>query len=570
MRMTGGELLVRMLESEGVEVVYGVVGGKIGPILNAIHQSDQIEYIGTRHEAHASHMACATFDATGKMGVCIGEIGAGASNLVPGVASAFGNNIPLLVITSNNPTSLTYPFKDMYMDLDAENLYKPITKWNAVVRDARRIPELVRWAFREALSGKPGPVHLDIPTDVIFKQVDVDEREFEISPQRYRVVRRPRGDATLIEAAADLLAGAQRPVLLAGGGVVMAEATDEFRALAKLLDAPATATQKGIGVVPSTDPNFIGTSGILGGNAIVHALTEADVALVVGCRLTSWMWDGQGPLVRGWPQQKVIHVDISPSVIGKNTLVEVGIEGDAKAVLTDLLAALEERIEPVQGRSWTRYLVDIYQRYREALEKEASDRSQAVMHPATLAKAVGEFIPEDALVVYDGGHTAFWSNDFTPVLKPRTRFFEQGMGILGFGVPYAHAIKKLYPDRPVFHITGDGSFGFALQELDTARRYNLPVIHIIHNNEAWGIIKAGQLKRYGYTIGSDLSGTQYAEIAKSFGCYGERITDPDQIKPALRRAVESGLPAVLDCLVRFEPHLSSDIFMEMGFIGLER
>jgi acetolactate synthase-1/2/3 large subunit len=307
----------------------------------------------------------------------------------------------------------------------------------------------------------------------------------------------------------------------------------------------------------------------LGGKAIVRALTEADVVLVVGCRLTSWMWDGKGPLVRGWPTQKVIHVDISPSVIGKNTLVEVGIEGDAKAVLTDLLSAVQERKEPVRGRAWTRYLVEIYHHYREQLEHLASDRSQSVMHPATLAKAVGEFIPDDALVVFDGGHTAFWSNDFTPILHPRTRFFEQGMGILGFGVPYAHAIKKLYPDRPVFHITGDGSFGFALQELDTARRYGWPVIHIIHNNEAWGIIKAGQLKRYGYAIGSDLSGTHYAEIAKSFGCYGERVTDPDQIQPALRRAVESGLPAVLDCLVRFEPHLSSDIFMEMGFIGLE-
>ncbi|WP_462413441.1 thiamine pyrophosphate-binding protein [Neobacillus sp. Marseille-QA0830] len=568
MIMTGGELLVRMLKAEGVPVVYGVCGGKLGTFLSAIYMEPSIEFVGTRHEANAAHMACATFHSTGKVGVCMGEIGAGASNMLPGVASAYGNNIPMLVITSNNPTSLSYPFKDMYMDLDNENLYKSITKWNAVVRNIERIPELVRRAFREALSGKPGPVQLDFPTDILMNSVEIDESLLDIKPEKYRVVDRPRGDAQQIMAAAELLSKAERPVLLAGGGVVKSEAAEEFRSIAKLLDAPATASQMGAGVVSSEE--FIGTSGIIGGHVIPIALREADVVLIVGCRLSSWLWDGEGPLVRGWPKQKVIHIDISPSIIGKNTLIDVGIQGDTKSVLQDLYVALANKIQPVSNRKWTRYLVNEYSSYRESLENLANDTNQSIMHPATLAKEIGEFIKRDSFVVFDGGHTTFWSNDFTPILEPRTRFFEQGMGILGFGVPYAHAIKKLYPDRPVYHITGDGSFGFTMQELDTARRYGLPVIHIIHNNASWGIIKHGQTKRYGFEIGTDLSGTNYAEIARAFGCYGERVTVKEEIKPALQRAMDSGLPSVIDVEVHFDPHPSGKIFSEMGFIGLDK
>jgi acetolactate synthase-1/2/3 large subunit len=572
--MTGGEILVRLLKHEGVPVVYGVCGGRLASFMAAIYHEPSIDYVGTRHEANAAHMACATYHSTGKVGVCMGEIGA-AANLIPGVATAYGMSIPMLVITSNNPSTLTYPFEEMMMDIDNESLFRPVTKWNAVVRDINRMPSLVRRAFREALSGRPGPVHLDIPFDILFQSVDIDESLLDIMPAQYRVMDRPRGDAQKIDEAAELLANAQRPVLLAGGGVVASGATAEFRQLAKLLDAPATATQMGAGVVSSDDPNFIGTSGIIGGHAIPQALTEADVVLLVGCRLSSWLWDGNGPLVKGWPYQKVIQIDIHPSVIGNKTHVTVGIQGDAKAILTDLLSALEERMSPVSGRPWTRTVVETYRRYREELERLADDwenNGREAMHPATLAREVGQFISEharDAFVVLDGGAPYFWTNDFTPVFEPRTRFFEAGTGILGFGTPYAHAIKKLHPDRPVFNITGDGSFGFAMHELDTAKRYGLSVIHIIHDNGSWGIIKAGQKGMYGIELGVDLSESNYAEIAKGYGCYGERISDPKEIQPAIQRAMESGLPAVLDVEVRFAPHLTSKIFGEMGFIGVK-
>jgi thiamine pyrophosphate-dependent acetolactate synthase large subunit-like protein len=213
MRMTGGEVLLHMLKTEAVPFVFGVAGGRLMSFMKELAEEPSIKYIGTRHEAAAAHMAAATFHSTGHMGVCFGEIGAGAGNLVSGVASAFNNNIPVLVITSNNPNFCTYPFLGMFMEIDAENLFKPITKWNAVVRDAKRIPELVKWAFREALSGKPGPVHLDFPADMLFNSVDIDETVFKVKPQQYRVVGRSRADAGQIEMAADLLAKAERPLL---------------------------------------------------------------------------------------------------------------------------------------------------------------------------------------------------------------------------------------------------------------------------------------------------------------------------------------------------------------------
>jgi thiamine pyrophosphate-dependent acetolactate synthase large subunit-like protein len=568
MKMTGGEILLRSLKVENVPFVFGIVGGRFMSFLRQVALEPTMEYIGTRHEASAAHMAAAVFHSTGKMGICLGEMGPGSVNLVPGVQSAYNNNIPMLVMTSNNPNRSSYPFHGMFMDFDAENLFKPITKWNAVVRDGKRIPELVQWAFREALSGKPGPVHLDFSADALSHTVEVDESIFDVEPQQYRVIERPRSSVKTITQAVDILMKAERPLLLAGGGVVASQAKEEFRKLAKFINAPATATQMGTGVVSTTDPNYIGQGGIIGGDAITRALQESDVILAVGCRFSSWLWGKNGPLSPGGPLQKVIHIDIDPSIIGKLTRVEVGIQGDAKAVLRDILDLLSMKNVKVDDREWTKSLVETYRTYREQLSQLLFD-DHPVLHPAILAKEIGEFLPDQSLVVFDGGHTTFWSNDFTPILEPRTRFHEPGNSQLGYGTPYAHAIKLLYPDRPVFSITGDGSFGFSLQELDTARRYGIQVIHIIHNNSAWGIQQSSQRNMYNYSYGVDLSETNYANIARGFGCYGERVSHVEEIKPAIKRALASGLPAVIDVEVRFESHPAKKYIGAMSSAGLK-
>jgi acetolactate synthase-1/2/3 large subunit len=256
-----------------------------------------------------------------------------------------------------------------------------------------------------------------------------------------------------------------------------------------------------------------------------------------------------------------VQIDRDPSVVGRALPVSVAVAADAKAALGQLLAALGDG-EPTADRAWAQSLRAEYRVHRARLDELAAQPHEP-MHPATLAKALGECLPADSLVVYDGGHTTFWSNEFTPATEPRTRFHDPGMAHLGFGVPYALALKLLHPDRPVINVTGDGSFGFTLQELDTARRRGLAAIHVLHDNASFGIIESGQAP-HGFELGAKLEGTDYVEIARAFGCFAERVTRPEEIAPALRRALDSGLPAVIDARVFFESYPELEAFRRMA------
>lgn len=564
LRLSGGQALLRALVPEQIPYVFGVVGGKLGPFLQAVHNDPSIRYVGTRHEGSAAMMASAVAAASGKLGVVVGECGSGGGNLVPGLAIARANNLPMLVITSNNQHAASYPNRGMFAEMDTQSVFRTVTKWNTAVHDGRRLPELVRWALREAWTGRPGPVHLDVPQDVLRGSFDYHEREFnpDIGSYRLRVGYAPL--PAQIEAASDLLVKARRPLLIAGGGVTAAGATDEFRALAKALNAAAAATQMGNGNVSAADPNFLGMAWVVGGDAIHRACQEADVVLAVGCRFSSWMWNDSGTLLNHGA--RVIHVDIDPGIIGKQVAVEVGICADARLALQALLETVKAQCPLPPQRGWLDELKETYAQYRGKLQRLADDRG-TVMHPATVAQQFAQFLPDNALVTMDGGHTTFWTNDFTPACAPRTRFNEPGMSQLGYGLPWAMVAKLTHPDCPVFNVTGDGAIGFTVQELDTARRYGLPVINVVHNNASWGIIKFGYDKA-GITAGTELSGTNYADIARGFGGYGEVVTQPQDIQPALARAVASGLPAVIDCRVRFEPHPCIGHFARMSSAGV--
>jgi acetolactate synthase-1/2/3 large subunit len=564
-QMTGAEALTRLLVPEAVPFAFGIAGGKLNPFLHAISREPSIRYIGVRHEACGPLMGAAIAAASGRICLALGEMGPGSSNLIGGLGTAFNNNLPLLLVTSNNHQAASYPNRGMFMYLDTHSLLRPLTKWSAVVHDGRRLPDLVRDAFRQALTGRRGPVHLDIPQEIFTTRFEFDESDLSLPPEAYRAMQGPRAPAGQIALAADMLAKAKRPVLIAGGGVVSAEAGPLLRTLIETLHAPALATQMGIGTVPSDSPFFIGHGGIIGGDAIPAALREADVILAVGCRFSSWLWGEGGALVKG--DAALININIDPMSLGANAPHTLGIWADAASALTDLLAALADRAMPDRS-DWLAHLRNIHGAYREKFERLNEDQGP-VMHPARLGAELGQLLPENALIAYDGGHTSFWSNDLTPALAERTRFHEPGMCQLGFGTPYAVALKLLHPDKPVFNICGDGAFGFTLSELDTARRYGLPIINIIHNNASWGVIKMGQKKSFGFSFGADLDGTDYAEIARGFGCHGERVTSPEQVRPALERAIASGLPAVIDCHVRFEAHPSMPYFGRMNAYGFQ-
>jgi acetolactate synthase-1/2/3 large subunit len=563
--MTGAEAMVRAILAEDVSQVFGLVGGKLAPLLKAIAAEPRLTFTGVRHEAAAAMMAAGYAAGTGRVALALGEMGPGTLNLVSGLGTAFNNNLPVLAITTNQHRAAAYPHVGMFMDLDALAVSRPITKWNAVVHDPRRIPDLARRAFREALSGRQGPVHLDVPQDVLATPVTFGPDAFDLEPAQYRAVTRARPDRAGVAAAAALLAGARRPLIVAGGGVVASDAAPQVRALAARLNAPVLPTQMALGVVASDSPHFIGHGGLIAGEAVWRAVAEADVVLSVGCRHTSWMWDDRGPLVRR--SHRVISINLDPAALGAPVAHEVALQADAAAALDDLLDTLVSMGGAAEA-GWPDRARGLRTAYRARLDALADEPGE-VMHPAALARAVAEALPQDALAVFDGGHTTFWSNDFTPVDTVRTRFHEPMMSHLGFGLPYALALKRARPEKPVFLMTGDGAFGFTINELDTARRYGLGVIVVVHNNAAWGIIRAGQKNALGFELGSSLEGTDYAAIARGFGCHGEVVTAPGDIAAALKRAQASGLPAVLDCRTRFVPHPCLPGFGAMNRYGFD-
>jgi thiamine pyrophosphate-dependent acetolactate synthase large subunit-like protein len=564
-KLTGAQALVRVLVAESVTHVFGVVGGKLAPLLHALAQELSMRYVGVRHEATAAMMATASCLGSGRIAVALGEMGPGGLNLASGMGVALGNNVPLLAITTNQHRAAAYPHSGMFMDLDTKAVMAPLTKWNAVVHDPRRMPELVRRAFREALSGRPGPVHLDIPQDVLGATCEFADDEFTLVPARYRSTVGPGPAPGLVSAAAQCLREAKRPLIVAGGGVIAANAAALVRQLAALLNAPVVPTQMALGTVASNSPNFIGHGGLIAGEAVKQAFAQADVVLSVGCRFSSWMWDETGAMARR--SQRVININIDPAALGHPVLHEVAMQSDAKFALTQLLEQMHGASLQVE-HDWLSKIRQVRTAY-EAKLAQMTDVVDGVMHPAALAAAIAQALPNDALAVFDGGHTTFWSNDLTPVQQVRTRFHEPGMSHLGFGLPYAMALQLGHAGKPVFNITGDGSFGFTMNELDTARRYKLPVITLIHNNAAWGIIRAGQKMQLGFELGTGLENCDYAAIARGFGCYGESVARSEDVAPAIARALASGLPAVLDCHTRFVPHPAMPMFGSMNRFGFD-
>jgi acetolactate synthase-1/2/3 large subunit len=446
------------------------------------------------------------------------------------------------------------------MELDAPAVFGALTKWRATVSAPSRLPELIARAVREAITGAPGPVHLEIGYDVIDAADACPADAVDAVGAALDLGRAP-ADAAAVQRAAGVLAGARRPLVIAGGGAV--DAVSEVRTLVARLDAPGLVTQMGIGALGDGDPHLVGQGGVVFGDSVTRALRDADVVLAVGCRFSSWLWDGMRPPGADDPAQQLLHLDRDPTVIGRLRPAAVGLVGDAGAVLAQLLDAVPSPGSGAADPDWRAGLRAEHLDHVAAVGALGAGEDGEVMHPAQLARALGQALPDDALVVYDGAHTSFWSNDLTPVAEPRTRFHDPGSGHLGFGVPYAHALALLEPGRPVIDITGDGAFGFTLAELDTARRYGLAAIHVIHDNQAWGVIAQSQ-RRLDFQLGTELTGTDYVAIARGFGVYAERITAPDQVAPALEGALSCGGPAVIDARVRFVPHPGLPRFGAMG------
>ena len=560
--LTAPEAIIESLVEAGVRELFGVAGGKFAPLLEVVSRDTRVRWTGVRHEAAAAFMAAAVAHRTGRPAACLAEMGPGALNLASGLDTAFTNHLPVIAITMGTPARLSAPSHGQIMDLDGGAVFGAVTKWRATIAHAQRIPELMARAVRESLVLAPGPVHLEIGYDVLDDPAPIDGAAVQAVADAARLGR-PVADEDAIDRAAGLLTQAIRPLVIAGGGTVSSGADRELATLARRLDAPVLVTQMGIGALPDGDPALVGQGGVVFGDSVLRALNEADVVIAVGCRFSSWLWDGPGPAGAGTPGQLLIHLDVDPTVIGRLRPAAVALAGDARVTLGRLLAVLPD--DRLTDPAWREGLRADHLAYVERVAGLGADDGpdDGPMHPAQLAAALGRAIPNDALVVYDGAHTSFWSNDLTPVYSPRTRFHDPGSGHLGFGVPYAHALALIDPRLPVIDITGDGAFGFTVAELDTAVRLGLRVIHVIHDNQAWGVIGASQ-KRLGFELGTGLQGTDYAAIARGFGAHGERITSPAEVAPALERALAHDGPTVIDARTRFVPHPGLPRFGAMG------
>jgi acetolactate synthase-1/2/3 large subunit len=535
----GGELVLWGLKQEGVQCLFGLSGGHISEIFDA-----SIDYgmriIDTRHEQAAVHMAEGWARFTGKPGVAVVTAGPGVVNGFPGVAVARQSGSPIVVIAGRS--SLERRDLGAMQDMDQVEIMRPVTKWARSVYQTHRIPEYISSAFRQALSGRPGPVFLEIPVDVMDKDV---KKEDVAWPQDYRTRFKPGADPDAIDKAVTLLTKAQRPLLIAGGGTWWSGAADELLAFVEGARIPVHTRSIARGIIPDDHP--------LCGGFFPAGLMQADLAVVVGTRLDWTIGYGRPPLFN--PDLKVIQIDIAPEEIGKNRRVDVGITGDAGAVLRQLREGLGGACSVADD--WLPTVKSMMTAVRTQFPGKMDDGAPLI-HPARLCLELRRNLPRDALVCLDGGDIALFGNMILDAFGPGSLMWVGGFGHLGVGIPYAIAAKIAHPERKVAVLTGDGSLGFSFMEFDTAVRHGVPIVVVISNDAGWGQIRRGQIKKYGKdrVVGSELSSRPYHQMVEAMGGYGEFVDRAEDLKGALDRAFASSLPACINVRTDPEPEFS--------------
>lgn len=544
-------ILLKILKKHDIKNIFCLPAAQLGMVMDGVSRDPYFNYITTRHEEAAGHMAHAIGKLTNSMGVCFGTVGPGATNMVPGVAAAWADNIPLLVLTPNNPSRTIDPGRDQLQGADHIGLYKSITKWSATIRYADRAAEIIERAIHIARSGRPGPVHIDIPVDI-----GASACEHILSSIPSIKIPRPVPNSQDMAEVVEILSNASRPVLIAGGGVARSDGTQEFRELVKITGFPATTTMNGRGIVTDSEETYIGCGGVLGGHGILKALQEADVILSVGCKFSSWIPVNKLPMYPPVEGQKIIQVDIDNETLGRTVPIAVGLEADAREFLKLLNVALQgSSFKKDDG--WVQDVLDSHKGYRKELNDIADQittENTNILNEAAAVRAISELIPDDAIMVLDGGQVMEWGHSFIHPKHPKNLPFVPGMGHLGFGLPFANAAKVVHPDRTVVLITGDGAMCFTAQELETAARNGLNVITIVLNDSAWGMYRPfGELLFENKDFGHTLSNVKFADMAKSYGCIGEEVT-LDTLPDAFRRAQKANRPTVLDLQVDFTAH----------------
>lgn len=555
-------VLLEILKKHGIRHVFGLPAAQLALVMNGASRDPAFLYATTRHEEAAGHMAHALHVVTGEMAACFATVGPGATNLVPGVAAAWADSIPLLVLTGNNQANRIDPGKDLLQNADQIALFKPITKWNAQIRSAERAPELIERALYIARSGRPGPVHLDIPCDVGTFPCSHD---LESIPSVG--IPCPVPNASDLQRVAQALRDAKRPLLIAGGGVARSGATAAFRALAKCTGFPATTTPKGFGVADFASPHHIGSGGFLAGSGMVRACREADLILAIGCKFSTWVPINKPPKYPMTAGQRIIQIDIDNDMLGKNAPLALGLVGDANETLKLLLEALGDKAGFAADHAWIDSIVADYRTYRAQVEAIADTRvtqGTSISNTAALMREVARIAPKDAIFCIDGGQTMEWALTFLQPKDSAHVFYNPGMGHLGSGLPAANAAKMARPDTPVILVTGDGATGCTVQELETAVRYRLKIIAVVFNDSHWGMYRP--LKDQVFqndNFGTQLTDVDFAAVARGFGCHAEQVKCADDLAGAFQRAMAADGPALLDVKADFTSHPLDDFWLDV-------
>ncbi len=530
MELSGAEIVVQFLKDEGVEYVFGYPGGAVLHIYDALFQQDDVRHILVRHEQGATHAADGYARATGKPGVVLVTSGPGATNAVTGIATAYMDSIPLVVLTGQVPT----PFigSDAFQEVDAVGITRPCVKHNFLVKRREDLALTLKKAFYIATSGRPGPVVVDIPKDVTDPNVRIPyEYPREVKIRSYNPV--VKGHPGQIKKAVDLILQARRPMIYAGGGVILSEASAEFTEFARALGYPVTLTLMGLGAYPATDRQFVGMLGMHGTYEANMAMHECDVLIAIGARFDDRV---TGKVAEFCPHARIVHVDIDPASIAKNVKVDVPIVGDVKNVLADMTRELRARKQQPDGEALKQWWARIDEwRGRNCLQY---DRHSKLIKPQFVIEKLYEVTGGDAYITSDVGQHQMWTAQFYKFDQPRRWINSGGLGTMGFGMPAALGVKLAHPDATVACVTGEASIQMCIQELSTAMQYMLPIKIVNLNNRYMGMVRQWQEffyeSRYSHSYLEALP--DFVKLAESYGHVGLRIEKPEDVEGALREA----------------------------------
>lgn len=535
MKITGAQAIIKALEMEKVDIIFGYPGAAISPFYDALLNS-KIRHILTRHEQGAAHAANGYARVTGKAGVCVATSGPGATNLITGIANAYMDSIPIIAITGQVNRSLIGT--DAFQEADITGSTAPFCKHNYLVKRVEDLPEIIKEAFHIAASGRPGPVVIDVPVDVQNSTIDFKYPE-HVDIKGYKPTY--KGHPIQIKKAAAAIESAKAPVICAGGGVISSNAAGELIELAERCNIPVTTTLMGIGSIASAHPLHFGMVGTHGSRAANYALHHADLVVILGARVGDRAIGSANSIVK---KAKVIHIDIDPAEIGKNINAAIPVVGDVKLILKDILAL----VKSADHKEW---VAEVGGQRRSPEEKVTTADRAGFVNPKYLLSILSEYLPAEAIMATEVGQNQIWAANHYNICEPKTFITSGGLGTMGYGLPSAVGAKLGKPEVPVLVVSGDGSFQMSMQELGTIRHYGIGIKIVLFNNCRLGMVRELQLNKHGgrYSEVCLDQNPDFVMLAAAYGFKGERITDNSQIRAALERLTADDGTYLLECAV---------------------